>query len=73
MTAVEVPSKEKVYTYDDYVKLPEGAPYQLIEGRLVVTPVPSTYHQDISMKLSKRKAIRLCHGKETGQCLSCSH
>ncbi|WXJ93709.1 hypothetical protein MCACP_01590 [Neomoorella carbonis] len=25
-------SKDKVYTYDDYCRLPEGAPYQLIGG-----------------------------------------
>jgi len=49
--AIEIPQKE-VYTYEDYAKLPEGAPYQLIGGKLVRTPAPSTYHQDISMKLS---------------------
>lgn len=42
---------EKIYTYEDYRKLPEGAPYQLIGGMLIITPSPSTYHQIISMKL----------------------
>jgi len=42
---------EKIYTYEDYRKLPEGAPYQLIGGMLIMTPLPSTYHQIISMKL----------------------
>jgi Uma2 family endonuclease len=56
MTIIEVPLKEKVYTYDDYLKLPEGAPYQLIGGRLIMTPAPSTYHQDISLKLSVKLA-----------------
>ncbi|MCL6559330.1 MAG: Uma2 family endonuclease [Firmicutes bacterium] len=41
----------KFYTYEDYRKLPEGAPYQLIGGELVLTPAPGTYHQIISMKL----------------------
>jgi len=41
----------KTYTYADYCKLPEGTPYQLIGGELVLTPAPSTYHQIISMKL----------------------
>lgn len=43
--------EKKIYTYDDYAKLPEGAPYQLIGGKLVMTPAPSTYHQEISKRL----------------------
>jgi len=39
------------YTYEDYSKLPEGAPYQLIGGNLVMTPSPTPYHQEISRKL----------------------
>ncbi|MCK5507829.1 MAG: hypothetical protein KAI50_04845, partial [Desulfobacterales bacterium] len=31
-----IPGK-KNYTYDDYSKLPEGAPYQLIGGQIVMT------------------------------------
>lgn len=42
---------EKTYTYKDYAALPEGAPYQLIGGELVLTPAPGTYHQVVSMKL----------------------
>ena len=38
---------QKAYTYKDYSKLPEGAPYQLIKGRLVMTPSPTIYHQKI--------------------------
>jgi len=50
---IEVPQKE-VYTYEDYAKLPEGAPYQLIGGKLVRTPAPSTRHQDILKKILAR-------------------
>jgi len=53
--AVEIPKKE-MYTYDDYAKLPEGAPYQLIGGKLIMTPAPSTYHQRISIRLSTKLA-----------------
>ncbi|MGI9951819.1 Uma2 family endonuclease [Moorellaceae bacterium AZ2] len=42
---------DKVYTYTDYRQLPEGAPYQLIGGKLVLTPSPAPYHQIISVKL----------------------
>ena len=52
---VEIPQKQ-VCTYEDYAKLPEGAPYQLIGGKLVMTPAPSTYHQIISMKLEVKIA-----------------
>lgn len=39
--------KKKTYTYEDYERLPEGAPYQLIEGELIMVPSPIPYHQDI--------------------------
>jgi len=41
----------KRHTYADYEKLPEGAPYQLIGGELVMTPAPTPYHQRISMEI----------------------
>ena len=43
---------QRIYTYNDYKNLPEGAPYQLIGGSLVMTPSPEVYHQDISGKLA---------------------
>jgi Uma2 family endonuclease len=46
--------RETACTYEDYRKLPEGAPYQLIGGELVLTPAPGTYHQLISGKLFYR-------------------
>jgi Uma2 family endonuclease len=51
--AVEIPQKA-VYTYEDYARLPEGAPYQLIGGKLIMTPAPSIHHQDIAKKLLVR-------------------
>ncbi|MCS7261883.1 MAG: Uma2 family endonuclease, partial [Aquificaceae bacterium] len=35
---------EKKYTAEDYEKLPEGSPYQLIEGELIMSPSPSFEH-----------------------------
>jgi Uma2 family endonuclease len=45
---------EAACTYEDYRKLPEGAPYQLIGGELVLTPAPGTYHQVVSMRLENQ-------------------
>ena len=49
MQAVE----KKVYTYEDYAQLPEGAPYQLIDGELVMSPSPTPAHQRILRKLTR--------------------
>lgn len=48
MEAVE----KKTYTYEDYAQLPEGAPYQLIGGELVMSPAPTPRHQRILLNLS---------------------
>lgn len=39
------------YTFKDYLNLPEGSPYQLIEGELVMSPSPNSYHQTISKNM----------------------
>lgn len=42
----------KVWTYEDYLQLPEdGNRYEIIEGELYVTPAPGTAHQYSSGKL----------------------
>ncbi|MBC7105760.1 MAG: Uma2 family endonuclease [Firmicutes bacterium] len=45
-----IPQRD-TYTYADYALLPEGAPYQLIGGELILTPAPTTFHQIVSMRL----------------------
>lgn len=45
-----LPEKER-YTYADYTQLPEGAPYELIHGELVMSPSPTPYHQIIQSNL----------------------
>lgn len=47
VTPYDVLPLKETYTYDDYVRLPEGAPYQLLGGKLVMTPAPSTKHQTV--------------------------
>ncbi|WP_051276593.1 Uma2 family endonuclease [Desulfovirgula thermocuniculi] len=52
---VQIPYKE-IYTYADYAQLPEGAPYQLIGGKLVMTPAPTPRHQAILRRLGVKMA-----------------
>ncbi len=42
----------KVFTYQDYLDLPEdGKRYEVINGDLIMVPGPNTDHQDISGNL----------------------
>jgi Uma2 family endonuclease len=51
-------------TYADYVALPDdGQRYQLVEGELVVTPSPTSWHQSIAIKLG---SLLLAHVEERG-------
>jgi Uma2 family endonuclease len=47
---VDLPEKE-TYTYADHQQLPEGAPYELIHGHLVMSPSPSPRHQAVQSNL----------------------
>ncbi len=38
-------------TVKDYEKLPEGSPYQLIDGEFVMSPAPSPFHQIVLSRL----------------------
>lgn len=44
-------TEKKKYTYADYLKTPDDQRYELIEGDLIMTPLPVTRHQRISRKI----------------------
>ena len=48
---------EKKYTKKDYMQLPEGAPYELLNGKLTHMPSPFDYHQNVSWNLSLELGI----------------
>jgi Uma2 family endonuclease len=50
-----LPSKNEPFTYQDYLRLPPS-PYreEVLQGELVVSPSPSSWHQYVSMKLATR-------------------
>ena len=49
---VTVINEDGGYNVHHYELLPEGAPFQLIEAKLVFMPAPNDLHQKISMRLS---------------------
>lgn len=50
-TQTQAPQTKERATYADYQALPEGAPYQLIDGELVMAPSPTRFHQIASGEL----------------------
>ncbi len=46
-------AEKKKYTGTDYQLLEEGAPFQLINGELIMSPAPISYHQILSGRLFK--------------------
>lgn len=46
--------KKTKYTVDDYMLLEEGAPFQLINYDLIMSPSPNNFHQRISFELSRQ-------------------
>ncbi|MBS1525438.1 MAG: Uma2 family endonuclease [Bacteroidetes bacterium] len=46
-------AEKKKYTVDDYMMLEEGAPFQLVENELIMSPSPNAIHQAIVARLSQ--------------------
>ncbi len=46
-------AEKKKYTEADYQLLEEGAPFQLINGELIMSPSPTPYHQILSKRIFK--------------------
>ena len=46
---------DKVYTYEDYLRLPdeEGYNYEILDGMLVKEPAPYVHHQRVSRRLQR--------------------
>ncbi|MEO0155427.1 MAG: Uma2 family endonuclease [candidate division WOR-3 bacterium] len=40
--------KERIWTYEDYLKLEDDKRYEVINGRLTEMPAPTPWHQDIA-------------------------
>ncbi|RKX56157.1 MAG: Uma2 family endonuclease [Thermotoga sp.] len=53
---------------EKYLELPEGAPYQLIGGGLIMTPSPSPNHQRVSRDLEE-KMVKYVEENDPGEVL----
>jgi len=51
------------FTYEAYARLRDGRRYEVIEGQLLLTPSPRTYHQKVTGNLF---AVLLRHVREHG-------
>ncbi len=56
MSISEILAKPRPHTIADYEALPEGAPYQLIGGELVMSPAPKPLHQNSALRLARKMA-----------------
>ena len=46
---------KKVYTYQDYIKMPDdGKQYEILDGELIVVAAPRIVHQDVGIKLKNK-------------------
>ncbi len=62
-------AEQKKYTEADYNLLEEGAPFQLINGDLITSPAPVSYHQILSIRLSSKIHNFLENNNNNGICL----
>ena len=47
-----MPTKEKLWTYEDYLELEDEKRYEVIEGELIMAPAPIPYHQAVSRNIT---------------------
>jgi Uma2 family endonuclease len=63
------PTERDRYTVEDYQQLPEGAPYQLIRGHLVMSPSPTVQHQRLVRTLHRLLDDHIRKGERGGEAL----
>lgn len=50
---MQIAEKKKKYTVEDYMLLEEGAPFQLINYDLIMSPSPTAIHQLVTIRLAQ--------------------
>ena len=64
--AVVLEKQARRWTYDEYSRLDDDQRYEIIDGNLLMAPVPDTWHQDWSRELF-RIIDRQVRNKELGK------
>ncbi len=59
-------AEKKKYTFEDYMMLEEGAPFQLINYDLIMSPSPTPIHQLISIRIVNAMFNFLENKKDNG-------
>ena len=49
-----IPNKNKIYTCEDYLTLPDDERIEIIEGELFNMASPSVIHQSLSIEISSK-------------------
>jgi Uma2 family endonuclease len=62
-------AEKKKYTKEDYQALDEGAPFQLINADLIMSPAATSYHQILSARIFKLIDSFLEQSNNAGICL----
>ena len=50
--ATVVEKQAKRWTYEEYYRLDDDQRHEIIDGKLLMTPAPDTWHQDWSREIS---------------------
>lgn len=50
---MQTETPNRLYTYEDYLKLDDDKQYELIGGELILVPAPKTIHQRLSHRLNQ--------------------
>lgn len=58
-------SRRTLLTYDDYLRMPAGLRYEIVEGEPRMVPSPGVFHQEISKRLG-RVLLEWIEGQDLG-------
>lgn len=61
--------EKKRYTKEDYQLLEEGVPFQLIDGDLIMSPSPTSYHQILAGRIFQAVNSFIVTSGKKGLCL----
>ena len=49
---MQIEKADRLYTYEDYLKIDDNNQYELIGGKLILVPAPRTMHQEMILEIA---------------------